>query len=99
MPEELPATKPAWHGTLLAKSDADLWLTEGVAAYERIVALEQTLREGHDDGQLTADDKERLAIELGLRVAPWRRSLSATGADDAGADSLPDLDRERRVRA
>jgi hypothetical protein len=99
MPDELPTTKPAWHGTLLAKSDADLWLTEGFAAYERIVALEQVLRENHEDGQLTAEDKERLAIELSLRVAPWRRFVSTTGGEDAAPGTLPDLDRDRRVRA
>ena len=44
MPPGLPTTRPAWHGTLLPKSDADLWLSEGFAAYERIVAFEQLLR-------------------------------------------------------
>jgi hypothetical protein len=36
-----PATRtvPAWHGTLLPKTDADLWLTAGSAAYEPIAAL------------------------------------------------------------
>jgi hypothetical protein len=79
MPEGLPATKAAWHGTLLARADSDLWLTEGFAAYERIVALEHTLREGHTDGELSADDRERLAVEMQLhksavlRVTPGDR--------------------------
>jgi Phospholipase B len=89
MPAGVPATKPAWHGTLLAKSDADLWLTEGFVAYERIVALENALRDAHDDGKLTADDKECLAVELGihrshLRAADGSRSEYSDG--DPGRD-------------
>jgi hypothetical protein len=72
-PPGIPNTKPAWHGTLLLKSDADLWLTEGFAAYEKIVAMEQALRAEHDDGKLNEEDHERLAIEFNLhriRILP-----------------------------
>ncbi|HKB04677.1 MAG TPA: C45 family autoproteolytic acyltransferase/hydrolase [Gemmataceae bacterium] len=84
-----PNTKAAWHGTLLPKSDADLWLTEGFAAYERIVAIANALRDGHDNGELTAEDKELLAVELGihrthLRAAGVSRSEHPEG--DPGRD-------------
>jgi hypothetical protein len=36
-------TKPAWHGTLLPKADADVWLAAAFADYERIVSLEQAI--------------------------------------------------------
>ncbi|MBO0698549.1 MAG: hypothetical protein J2P46_09150 [Zavarzinella sp.] len=89
LPAGAPTTKPAWHGTLLAKSDADLWLTEGFAAYERIVALENALRDGHDDGELTAEDKDLLVVELGFhrsQVRAGNGSLKDQPADEAGRD-------------
>jgi hypothetical protein len=49
---------------LLPKSDADLWLTEGFAAYERLVAFELHLRSERDDGKLTDEDTDRLIVEL-----------------------------------
>ena len=41
-PRSLPA---AWHGTILPRSDADIWLAAAFADYEKIVALEQAIRE------------------------------------------------------
>src|SRR5262249_26897633 len=38
--EDNVATAPAWHGTLLPKTDADVWLAAAFAEYERIVSLE-----------------------------------------------------------
>jgi hypothetical protein len=59
-----PVLQPAWHGTLLPESDADVWLAAGFPLYERIVALENGLRARHDDGKLTAADRERLELAL-----------------------------------
>ncbi len=58
-----PHTVPAWQGTLLPKSDADVWLTAGFAGYERVVALENALRE-KSDGTLTPGDTERVQLAL-----------------------------------
>jgi hypothetical protein len=58
-----PATVPAWHGTLLPKSDADVWLTAAFADYERIVSLEDALRE-RSHGKMTKEDETRLAQEM-----------------------------------
>ena len=41
----LPPTVPAWRGTLLPKTDADVWLTAAFARYERLVAMENAMRE------------------------------------------------------
>ena len=60
----LPPTVPAWHGTLLPQSDADIWLATGFANYERIAALENALRKRADDGKLTESDREQLALAL-----------------------------------
>jgi hypothetical protein len=84
-PAGLPTTKGAWHGTLLPKSDADIWLTQGFAAYEKIVALELALRQEHEDGELTADDKERIAIEVNHYC--WHFSPAETGPGSLLEDS------------
>lgn len=67
--------RPAWHGTLLAASDGDIWLTTAFAHYERIVALEHKLRENAKGEELKANDWD----ELGVEVA-YFRSLYEQGA-------------------
>jgi hypothetical protein len=59
-------TKPAWHGTILAKTDADTWLAAASAGYERIVAEADSLRDAEDGkpGNLSRSDRDRLAVEL-----------------------------------
>lgn len=82
--EERPLhTTPAWHGTLLPKTDADTWLAAGFADYERIVAREHALRERHekaDNGEdcLTAEERDRLAVQ---RFGCRSRYLAGARAD------------------
>jgi hypothetical protein len=99
MPEGLPETKAAWHGTLLARAESDLWLTEGFAAYERIVALEHALRDEHDDGELSADDRERLAVELNLHHSAVLRAAVHDGSREDGGKEKHELPRDQLVRA
>ncbi|MBI1914149.1 MAG: hypothetical protein HYS12_05340 [Planctomycetes bacterium] len=61
--EPLP-TVPAWHGTILPRTDADIWLATAFAHYEKIVAAENALRDRASDGKLSAADRDRLALEL-----------------------------------
>jgi hypothetical protein len=84
---------PAWHGTLLAKGDADTWLVSAFANYERIVAIENGLRK-HGEGKLSAEDRDRLAValfqhrseyELGRRARP-EAPLARTKADVRQSD-------------
>jgi hypothetical protein len=65
----LPA---AWHGTLLPKSDADIWLAAAFPEYERIVALEKSLK--NKDGHSSSNDKEKLAVAM---FAPRSRYMTA----------------------
>ncbi len=65
---------PAWHGTLLPKSDADVWLAAAFADYERIVALQKSLKQTGSDDKSNEDDKERLAV---ARFEPRSRYLTA----------------------
>jgi hypothetical protein len=54
-------SKAAWHGTLLPKTDADVWLAAAFADYERIYAREKQLTQ---DGKLSKADREQLAVDL-----------------------------------
>src|SRR5262249_42771662 len=55
---------PAWHGTILPKTDADIWLAIAFADYQKIVSLENTLTEQAKENKLTASDREKLGQEL-----------------------------------
>jgi hypothetical protein len=58
------ALAPAWHGTLLPRTDSDIWLATAFADYEKIVSLEKGLRDRATDGRLTSEDRDRLALSL-----------------------------------
>lgn len=66
---------PAWHGTVLPQTDADIWLAAAFSDYERYVALEKALRERHG-GKLNDDDQRRLRIEIAKALT----TFSATAA-------------------
>ena len=65
---------PAWHGTILPESDADIWLAAAFADYERIVAREKAIKAHASGGKLGIRDRERLALAL---FAPTSRYLTA----------------------
>ncbi len=75
--KEAPDPPPAWQGTLLPASDADIWLTTAFANYERIVAQEHTLA---PKGRLSPDALDELAVEIA-----YYRSLYGYGVR-AGQD-------------
>jgi hypothetical protein len=54
----------AWRGTLLPKTDADVWLASAFADYESIFAHERRLKEQSSDGKLSDRDKEQIAVDL-----------------------------------
>jgi Phospholipase B/S-layer like family, C-terminal region len=62
--ETSPVLFPAWHGTLLPTNDADIWLTTAFANYERIVALENSLRQKATSHLLQSHDLDQLGVEL-----------------------------------
>ncbi|CAN5273354.1 hypothetical protein BH11PLA2_BH11PLA2_12740 [soil metagenome] len=99
---EVPHTKPAWHGTLLPKNDHDTWLTAGFAAYERIVALENALKE-RNDGKLKKSDQEQIDLDLFKYKAQYHAARAAlplwkqptTSPDGLTTDLMHELDRDR----
>ncbi len=58
-----PETVAAWHGTLLPKTDADVWLASAFRDYERIAALDNAYRK-HNKGKLKSADRDDLAVQL-----------------------------------
>jgi phospholipase B-like protein/peptidase M1-like protein len=72
-----PTTVPAWHGTILPKTDADIWLASAFAEYERIVATERAFRQEGGDA-LNAGQRLRLGLERnGFRTS----AVDAFGRD------------------
>jgi hypothetical protein len=57
-------TKPAWHGTLLPKTDADTWLAVAFDRYEKMVSRVGTGPARAGRRGRTAGDKDSLAVEL-----------------------------------
>jgi hypothetical protein len=72
-PDDAETTAPAWHGTVLPKTDADTWLAAAFSDYEKIVAFEKSLKEKPTD-KLGDDEKEKLAV---AQFEPRSRYLTA----------------------
>jgi hypothetical protein len=83
--EEENTLPAAWHGTLLPKGDADVWLAAAFSDYEKIVAFEKSLKEKDKDkekGKETKSDDEDRAKEVKDKLAvaqfePRSRYLTA----------------------
>jgi hypothetical protein len=54
----------AWHGTLIPKTDADTWLAAAFADYEKIYAQEKAFKKENGSDGLSADHRDRLAVQL-----------------------------------
>jgi hypothetical protein len=89
--ERSPNTVPAWHGTLLADTDRNIWLATAFADYERIVALEDSLRKESSDGKLSARDREKIALALFAH-----RSNYELGARTRTEEPLSDIQSDDR---
>jgi Phospholipase B len=77
--DESPSpTTPAWHGTVLPKTDADIWLAVGFAKYERIVALEKSLQKGAE-GKMSESAKEQVSLALFACRADYELGSRAGG--------------------
>jgi hypothetical protein len=88
---------PAWHGTLLPKSDGDIWLTTAFADYERIVAREKALQAARPDGKLNEADRDELAVALFAHRSNYRSAVRA-GADVPLAEIKSDIRRDEWYR-
>ena len=66
--------QPAWHGTILPKTDADVWLAAAFADYERIVALAEVAA---GDGRPTKARRRGQGKLAVARFEPRLRYLTA----------------------
>ena len=87
---------PAWHGTILPGSDADIWLAAAFADYERIVAREKAIRAHASGGKLGIRDRERLALAL---FTPTSRYLAAVARRDGHDLALSEVHSDLRSDA
>ncbi|MBI3864378.1 MAG: hypothetical protein HY290_21040 [Planctomycetia bacterium] len=76
----------AWRGTLLAQTDADIWLAAGFAEYEKVVAFEQALhrRGAEKPAESKSIEKEaRDLVDLALfeHESKWRTAALRLGRD------------------
>ncbi len=72
-PTMLDNHNPAWHGTILPKTDADTWLAAAFADYEMIVSMEKALGDDAENPESTAHERVGLALQ-----AARSRYLAAT---------------------
>jgi hypothetical protein len=77
--ETTPAKNHAWHGTILPKTDADLWLAIAFAKYERVATRENALRKKGSNGKLSATEREKLALALFAFRADYELGARAAG--------------------
>lgn len=84
----LPA---AWHGTLLPRSDADIWLAAAFADYEKIVAREKAIRERAKDRALDASEQDRLHLDLFAPRVHYQAAVARLGGDLPLAEVVPDF--------
>lgn len=66
---------PAWNGTLLPRTDADVWLTTGFADYERIVSKMKQKK--------TEKDKDAIGLALYAHAIKYRMATQRLGRETA----------------
>jgi len=71
----------AWHGTLLPKTDGDIWLAAAFADYEKIVALENELKRRSAEGKLSRAAHDRLELALFAPRSRWLTAVRRLGRD------------------
>ena len=74
---------PAWHGTLLQKSDADIWLAAAFSDYEKIVARELALKAKAKtkSRSLSAEETDELAVSLFAPYSLYKTAVVRLGKD------------------
>lgn len=91
-PERTRVLPPAWHATLLPEGDADIWLAAAFSDYEKIVALEKSLRRKAKKGVLDKDARDRLALAQFAPQSRWLAAARRLGRDLPLAEVRRDWD-------
>ncbi len=90
--EAIPA-KLVWRGTILPKTDGDIWLAAAFADYHRIVAREKGMLAISEKERLCDRDLSKLAISLFARRAQYLSGAAVVG--DAALVSIRSEDASR----
>ena len=76
---------PAWHGTILPKSDADIWLAAAFSDYEKIVAKELAIKakvKTKAKGRaLNAEETDDLAVSMFAPYTHYKTAVTRLGRD------------------
>jgi hypothetical protein len=73
---------PAWHGTILPKTDADTWLAAAFADYERVVAEEKAIKARAPGGRLETRDREQIALPMFAAASRYLTAVARRGGRD-----------------
>lgn len=84
----------AWHGTLLPRSDGDIWLAAAFADYERIVAQERAIRARAKDRPLNREEQDRIDLGLFAPCSQYRTAVARWQADVPLVEIRADLTRD-----
>lgn len=78
---------PAWHGTLVPKSDADTWLAAAFSDYEKIAAREKAWRHQSKNGTLSRTVQDRMDLAVFAPRTRWLSAVRRLGRDLPLADT------------
>jgi hypothetical protein len=88
---------PAWRGTLLPKTDGDVWLATAFAGFERIVNAEKVARSRGQGRSLSPAVRDRLAVQLFAARSAYL-AASRAGGDVPLLDTRSDVARDEWYR-
>ena len=81
-PSEIPKQLvPAWRGTILPESDADIWLAAAFADYEPIVARELAIRAKTAAKTLSRADQRQVELSLFAPYTHYQTAVRRWGKD------------------
>jgi Phospholipase B len=79
---EFEARHPfAWRGTLLPKSDADIWLATGFAEYEKVIAFGNACHREAKSRKLSRAAQDLVDRALFAHESRWQTAVRRTGRD------------------
>ncbi len=73
---------PVWHGTLLADTDADVWLAAAFAEYEGVVASEKAIKASAHGAKLSRRDRDRISLGLFVPASRYLTAVARRGNRD-----------------
>jgi len=73
---------PAWHGTLLPDTDADVWLATAFAQYEGVVASAKAIKANAHGAKLGKRDRDQNSLGLFVPASRYLTAVARRGGKD-----------------